>query len=434
MKTEVLIIGGGVAGLSLALTLARQRIPVVVVEREEGAGHLYKGELLQPKTLQIFKRLGMLERVKAEMYPLEAIHTREVGRGREELLHVLMDYSVLPEHAMAAMIPHDRLRELLLKEALTYETVQIVRPAVFLNLQTSYTARIKYQNEIHSITANMIVGAEGRGSKIRKIAGLTFKRQSYNHDFLTFSFACPPELTEGEMIADEQRFLGLFPLPDKRVRSVLQIRPGEYKQLKQAGPQAVHEHYARLEPRLDGYVQTVTDWKEIQLMVPVRQTVSRYFRSNLIVIGDAAHSVHPMAGEGMNLAIQDADILGKLIGWMYQTGKSTDYSLFHWFEDVRKRRVEYVSWLSHLFARMYSPTGRAWQRLRLSAIRALVQNERLHDQQMMNVSGLGLIPFQVKDGLHLFFRGKRTILQQHVFTKKDDYPWLATGGVNNDDN
>lgn len=434
MKTEVLIIGGGVAGLSLALKLARRSVPVIVVEREEGAGHLYKGELLQPKTLQIFERMDFLDRLEADMYPLEAVHTREVGRRGEELLHVLMDYSVLPEHAVASMVPHDRLRELLVKEALTYESFQIVRPAVFLDLQTSHTARIKYRDELHSITANIIVGADGRGSKIRKKAGLTFDIQSYNHDFLTFSFARPPELKEGEMIADEERFLGLFPLPDERVRSVLQIRPGEYKQLKQAGPSAVHEHYIRLEPRLDGYVQSVTDWKEIQLMVPVRETIHRYYRSNLIVIGDAAHSVHPMAGEGMNLAIQDADILGELISWMHQSGKSRDYTLFHWFEDVRKKRVEYISWLSHLFAKMYSPKGRVWQKLRLTAIRSLVNSRSLHDKQMLNISGLGLVPFQAKDGFHLFFRGKRKVLQQDVFTKKDDYPWQVTCGVNSDDN
>ncbi|MCM3760756.1 FAD-dependent monooxygenase [Alkalihalobacillus oceani] len=434
MKTEVLIIGGGVAGLSLALKLARRSVPVIVVEREEGAGHLYKGELLQPKTLQIFERLGFLDRLEADMYPLEAVHTREVGRRREELLHVRMDYSVLPEHAMAAMIPHDRLRELLVKEALACESFQLVRPAVFLDLETSHTARIKYRDELQSISANIIVGADGRGSRIRKKAGITFDIQSYNHDFLTFSFACPPELKEGEMIADEERFLGLFPLPGERVRSVLQIRPGEYKQLKQAGPSAVHEHYLRLEPRLDGYVQTVTEWKEIQLMVPVRETVHRYYRSNLIVIGDAAHSVHPMAGEGMNLAIQDADILGELISWMYQSGKSRDYTWFHWFEDVRKKRVEYISWLSHLFAKMYSPKGRAWQRLRMTAIRSLVNSRSLHDKQMLNISGLGLVPFRAKDGFHLFFRGKRKVLQQHVFTTKDDYPWQVTCGVNSDDN
>ncbi len=428
MKTDVLIIGGGVAGLSLALKLAKRNIDVTVVERDKGLGHIYKGELLQPKTLNIFDQLGIASVIHHHAKPLQQIVTKELNRKNVDKLQVIMDYKLLPTpFQSAAMIPHNRLKKLLLAEAKSYDCFHLIQPGIFLELKSSHQAVIKQGDKKIEIRANIMVGAEGRGSKIRKHAGLTLKTQKYNHDFLTFSFPAPPRLNHGEMIADEKRFLGLFPLPEDRVRTVLLIRPGEYKQFKQEGLQSVYDHYIRLQPSLDGYVQQVERWKDIQLMVPVRHTVNRYFDRNIIIIGDAAHSVHPMAGEGMNLAIQDADILGELISWMYETNQSEEYHLFRWFEEVRKKRVDYLSWLSHMSAIMYGFQGRIWQQVRIAAIKRLVGNQSLHAKHMLNVSGAGLWPFQASDGLKAISFGKSTIhhekIERHFFSKVNDYPW-----------
>ncbi|TWI59221.1 FAD-dependent oxidoreductase [Halalkalibacter nanhaiisediminis] len=428
MKVEVLIIGGGVAGLSLALKLVKQSISVMVVERDSGFGHIYKGELLQPKTLMIFNQLGLAPVLKPEVNPLQEIITKELNDKNEEMLNVVMSYRKLPTlFQSAAMIPHNRLKELLLKEAIAYDCFHLMQPATFLELKSNHQAIVKKEEETVVISANIIVGADGRGSKIRKSKNVSLKTQKYQHDFLTFSFPSPPNLNHGEMIADETRFLGLFPLPNQRVRTVLLIRPGEYKQFKQEGLQTVYDHYIRLQPKLDGYVQQVKKWKEIQLMMPIRHTVNRYFVDNIIIIGDAAHSVHPMAGEGMNLAIQDADILGELISWMYETNQATEYSLFQWFESVRKERVNYLSWLSHMSAYMYGIQGKGWQQLRVAAIKKLVETELLHVKHMLNISGAGLWPFQALDGLKALTSGKRTLhqkeIERHIFSTSSDYPW-----------
>ncbi|WP_368504235.1 FAD-dependent monooxygenase [Alkalihalophilus sp. As8PL] len=428
MKTDVFIAGGGVAGLSLALRLVKEGVSVIVVERQKGMGNVYKGELLQPKTLCIFEQLGIYPKIAKEIRPLEKIITKELNEKNEPLLEVVMDYTTLQTPInTAAMIPHNCLKEILLEEASKYGEFQLLQPATFLRKQSDHEVIVKQGKEEISIQANLIVGAEGRGSKVRNSVDIPLKKHSYSHQFLTVTFPSPPTLVHGEMIGNHERFLGLFPLPNNEVRSVLLIREGEYKEMKEEGLEAFYRAYKELKPDLEGFVDQVGSWKDIQLMIPVRHTVSHYVEGNVIVIGDAAHSVHPMAGEGMNLAIQDADTLGDLIAWMYQHQLEGDYTQLKWFERVRKERVEYLSWLSHQSALVYNLSGNLSQKLRIKAIKRLANNRRLHDKQMLNIAGVGLWKFGVIDGLSALGLGKRqlseNVINKYLFSKEDDYPW-----------
>ncbi|MFP3422017.1 FAD-dependent monooxygenase, partial [Bacillus sp. SIMBA_161] len=89
------------------------------------------------------------------------------------------------------------------------------------------------------------------------------------------------------------------------------------------------------------------------LMIPVMYHAASYVKGNKAIIGDAAHAVHPMAGEGMNMAIQDADVLGELAADMLAE-KKTDTANLKWYEKVRYRRADHVIQLSHLAALAYS--------------------------------------------------------------------------------
>ncbi len=102
-------------------------------------------------------------------------------------------------------------------------------------------------------------------------------------------------------------------------------------------------------------------------MVPIRQHTDRYVKDSFVLIGDAAHSVHPMAGEGMNLAIQGADVLGELLGDMYETGNQDQVKWLEEYENVRKKRVKSIMDLSHMGGVVYGKSGVAWQRSRALA-------------------------------------------------------------------
>uniref|UniRef100_UPI0006D236A4 FAD-dependent oxidoreductase n=1 Tax=Bacillus sp. JCM 19041 TaxID=1460637 RepID=UPI0006D236A4 len=288
-------------------------------------------------------------------------------------------------------------------------------------------AIIKRNGEERSIEADYIIGAEGLSSKIRTHINATRPRELYNHDFLTVSFPGPSELSIGEMISTQDRFLGLFPLPNNDVRTVYLVRKGEFKEMRKRSLDEFHRRYLSLYPELDGYVQKVQSWKDIQLMVPIKQHASHYVKGHFALIGDAAHSVHPMAGEGMNLAIQDADVLGELIGDMYEANQQHDPNRLRYYEQVRRIRVSAILRLSHLGGLVYGRSGAIWQKNRSFFIKRLIQNKTLLSKYMFNISGLGVWPFSINEVIRLFKSENEQSLQQKMnkrtFTEEADYPW-----------
>ncbi|MCP8967665.1 FAD-dependent monooxygenase [Ectobacillus ponti] len=431
MGSHVLISGGGIAGLTLALKLLQQGLAVTLAEKEGKPSVKYKGELLQPKSLELLDGLGLLAEVRQKGYPLyttaiieELPHRKETIVFRYDLLQSSYNY--------ALMIPHEALKGIILAQAQKYAGFRYLQPAKFLSFGETgprkRTAVIGMKDGAElRLEADFFVGAEGRQSPVRTNLGIGLRTASYNHHFLTVSFPRPPSLTEAEMLVRGHYFLGLFPLPEERVRTVFLIKPKEYKQLRKQGLQAVYKQYCSFYPELDGYVQSIGSWKDIQLMIPVRHNAKQYVKGNCIIIGDAAHSVHPMAGEGMNLAIQDAYTLGELLGWMYGQDK-LDPEHLQWFERVRKPRAEYVSRLSHQSALAYSYSLPPWSWFRARVLKRMEQSEAMHTKQMLNISGLGIwketwLDRFVQAGLLPMSLLGSPEQQQHFFTPERDYPW-----------
>ena len=245
-------------------------------------------------------------------------------------------------------------------------------------------APLQRGKETFDVEADFFIGAEGRTSVTRKAMDIQIKQTMYNHHFLTVTFPRAENFKDGKIISTYNRFLGLFPLPDQQVRSVYLIPEGDYQELKKKPISHFHKLYTDLAPVVDGYVQQLQDWKKIQLMIPVMYHAPAYVKNNKAIIGDAAHAVHPMAGEGMNMAIQDADILGELLADMKASGKLAAENL-SWYEQVRYRRAEHVLQLSHLAALAYSFPFRTVSYLRQKTFERMEEDPVLHFKQMLNV-------------------------------------------------
>ncbi|QFT88475.1 Pentachlorophenol 4-monooxygenase [Bacillus sp. THAF10] len=433
MKTNVLVIGGGVGGLAVALKLAKCGVGVTVVEQVKGSPHMYKGELVQPKTIAIFKRMDILDKILENGHKINKIDLVEKDKTQKNIPS--MSYNILPEpYNYALMIPHETLKKIMLQEALKYPSFKYIQPARFIGFEDK-KAVVKINKEETHIQADYFIGAEGRKSKVRESLDISMKEKKYDHHFLTVTFPRPDHLLEGKIISTDDTFLGLFPLPNKLVRTVYLIPKGSYKKMVQEGIDSFYRRYLELCPELDGYVQQVDSWKKIQLMIPVHYHTASYFKGNVALLGDAAHSVHPMAGEGMNLAIQDGDVLGELLCWMYDQS-NLDSSHLTYYEMVRKPRVKYVLKLSHLSALAYSKPLKNFVSWRSKVLHQLTNDPILHRKHMLNISGLGIwkesivdraiqsgvVPKRKKskgDGLDI----------DHLYTEKDDYPWRTEGGT-----
>ncbi|WP_280770913.1 FAD-dependent oxidoreductase [Salipaludibacillus daqingensis] len=440
-RYDVVIIGGGVGGLTLSVKLAKANINVLLIEKTKQPGKIYKGELLQPKSLEGFLEMGISEPIVAESLSLPIIHTYEMKQKHdgslEKALYIPLEYdrlySPFPE---ARMIPHEKLKAILLNEAKSYTSFEYWNPATFQKFtktdeknQQYDRAEVRYNDEVMEVEADYFVGAEGRSSLMRKAMNQHVVTTQYNHQFLTVTFPRPENFLEARMYASHDSFIGLFPLPDNQVRSVMLIKPGQYKKMKKEGIHTFHEPFKRFEPDLYEDVQSIQTWKDIQLMIPIRHNIHQYVKGNAVIIGDAAHTVHPMAGEGMNLAIQDAVVLGELLVWMFQEQRFESHYL-KYYEKVRKKRSDRLSRLSHMSALAYTWPFKWYQKSRMFALKRLERHPILHYKHMLNISGVGWWPYSIVDGFR--FLGPRnaylksrfnTKKKAVIFSEQDDYPW-----------
>ncbi|WP_201714919.1 FAD-dependent oxidoreductase [Rossellomorea arthrocnemi] len=437
MKTNVFISGGGIGGLTLGLKLAQCDIDVTVVERLPGRGSVYKGELLQPKSLEIFDSLGVLDSVLQYGHTISELELIELKRAKSKAEHSTMSYSILPTpYPFSLMIHHETLKDILRKKGEAYPSFHYRRNTVCKKINgqtvTIRDRETKAEQEIHS---DFIIGAEGRNSVTRDYMEVEVKEKKYNHHFLTVTFPRPKELVKGRIISTYQSFLGLFPLPNNEVRSVYLIPAGEYKTLRKKPVSEFHKLYIEMCPDLDGYVNQIEDWKKIQLMVPLKYHADIYVKNHLALIGDAAHTVHPMAGEGMNMAIQDGSILGELLCDMYAEEKLNPSNL-EWYPKVRKKRVAHQMHLSHLSALVYSYPYRPVGWLRNKSLQRMERDSISHYKQMLNISGLGmwretLFDRMIQGGMLPIRHDSLTEEEKTstAFTEDQDYPWKGKEGL-----
>ncbi|MGN7177770.1 FAD-dependent oxidoreductase [Cytobacillus sp. SAFR-174] len=425
LNTEVAIIGGGIGGLTLGLKLAQANLDVTVLEKLDAPSSVYKGELLQPKSLKIFNQLGALDEILDNGFSFSRIAFEE---GEKEFA---MDYSILPgNYDYSLMIEHERLKGILLNQALQYSNFHYLSGSLAKGYDKGQLlVERKDVKEQLTVRADFFIGAEGRNSITRKEMNSKIKKIEYNHQFLTVTFPRPQSLEEGKIISKDERFLGLFPLPDAKVRSVYLIPEGTYKEHLKKGIHYFHKNYVELFPELEGYVTRLKNWKDIQLMIPTAFYADKYVDGRLAILGDAAHTVHPMAGEGMNMAIQDADVLGELLAEMYASGRFSPDKL-KWYEKVRKPRAENMISLSHLSAIAYSYSNRVITGIRRKGLKQIERDKTLQYKQMLNVSGLGYWPESLWDRLIQagMLPARKTELSaadksHYFYTEKEDYPW-----------
>ncbi|MCC5804614.1 FAD-dependent oxidoreductase [Rossellomorea vietnamensis] len=431
MKTNVFISGGGIGGLTLGLKLARCNIDVTIVERLPGPGSVYKGELLQPKSLEIFDSLGVIDDVFQNGHSISDLELIELRRAKSKADHSTMSYSILPTpYPFSLMIHHETLKDILRQKGEEYPSFHYRANTVCKKINghtvTVEDRETKAETEIHS---DFIIGAEGRSSVTRDYMEVDVKEKKYNHHFLTITFPRPKEMVKGRIISTYQSFLGLFPLPDDEVRSVYLIPAGEYKTLRKKPISEFHKLYIEMCPDLDGYVNQIEDWKKIQLMVPLKYHAETYVKDHFALIGDAVHTVHPMAGEGMNMAIQDGSILGELLCDMYKEGK-LDPANLEWYPKVRKKRVAHQMHLSHLSALVYSYPYRPVGWLRNKSLQRMERDSISHYKQMLNISGLGmwretLYDRMIQGGVLPIRHDSLTDEEKSTttFTENQDYPW-----------
>jgi 2-polyprenyl-6-methoxyphenol hydroxylase-like FAD-dependent oxidoreductase len=309
LDTTVLIIGGGPAGTLLGYLLARRGQDVTVVEREDTLARDFRGETVAAPSVLTLRRLGF----GADLERLGYLCTNGVTMWMEGRRVFHVDYRRFPIGQVPIDIPQPTMIGMFLDAAKTY-------PTFHHHPGTRFTGLIERDGRVlgatvqsrsggpTTIRARLVVGADGRFSKVRRTAGLPANVQPMARDFLSFKLPRPDGWgLQAELVVDHDRHLVVLPTFPDYLRVGHNLPKRGLGELRAAGFDAFKQGILDLSGRLAPIVHDhLGSWADTSFLEIFTAEVPQWTKDGLVLIGDASHTCTPILGQGVNLAIQDA--------------------------------------------------------------------------------------------------------------------------------
>lgn len=310
MRVHTLISGAGPTGLTLAIDLARRGIPVRIVDKAVRHATGSRGDGLQPRTLEVFDDLGIIDRVLQAGAPQPVVIAYRAGAPVRELR---MTDPKPPSSAVPYPNPWTLGQadtEAILRARLADFGVEVelaTESAAFVADDAGVTATLAHAGTTEIVRADYLIGADGAHSLVRRTLGIEFDGSTDESTRLLLGDVRADALdhTHGHWFASADAATGIVfsPLPGRRHFQVgMPLRAGLEPGLGLL-QDAVDTYSGRSDIRL-------TDLAWCTVWRPNIRLARRFRSGRVLLAGDAAHVHPPTGGQGLNTGIQDAYNLG----------------------------------------------------------------------------------------------------------------------------
>lgn len=357
LTTDVLIVGAGPVGLTAAIVLVQHGHEVTVVDRQAEGTNTSRAAVVHPHTLELLEPYGVVADLVAR-----GVHTPTFAiRDRDDLL-IAVPFSQLPTRYPYTLMISQADTEAFLLNRLEELGGKVVRPASVIGIQQTADQAMATFADGQQIRARYLIGADGMHSTVREHAGIAFNGGTYGESFALADVRLSGGVAAG--IPNDQVILyfspaGLVvvaPLPDGMYRIVATV---------DEAPQ--HPDVAFVQSLLDerGPVAEPAVVEEVVWgsRFRVHHRVADAFRDHRILLaGDAAHVHSPAGGQGMNLGIEDAVVLGEHLAQVLDAG--ADNAVLDGYAATRR----------HTARRVVSMTSRLTELATASARRRPLRN------------------------------------------------------------
>ena len=335
LRTTCVIAGGGPAGVMLGLLLARQRMPVLVLEKHSDFLRDFRGDTVHPSTLHLMQQLGLLD----EFLRCPHQEVEEIGANVGGQTYRVADFRRLPVPArFIALMPQWDFLEFVSRAAARFPGFELMRSTEVTGLieEGGRVVGVEAQGVAGKlrIRADLVVGADGRYSRVRESAALARIESPAPIDVLWLRIpraATDPAQTLGYF--NYGRMIVLLQRDDYWQCAVL-IRKGQFEEIRSQGLARFREDLVRVVPHLAQRVDSVTGWDQVKLLTVQVDRLRSWWKPGLLCIGDAAHAMSPVGGVGINLAIQDAVAAANRLAAPLRDGRVADAHL----ASVQQRR------------------------------------------------------------------------------------------------
>ena len=313
-RTTCCIVGGGPAGGVLALLLARRGVNVTLLEAHLDFDREFRGDTIHPSVMEIMDQLGLAERL------LELRHTKVRSATVQTVAGPFtpLDFSHLKtKYPYITMMPQTSFLEFITGEAERYPNFRLSMGSRVRELveEDGVVRGVRYEGEDRwrEVRAVLTVGADGRGSRLRRLAGFEPVKTSPPMDVLWFKLPREKDDPEGAMGRVGRGHIAILLDRYEYWQAGYVITKGTFPDLRQEGIGALRRSFAELVPEFADRVEHLEDWKQVSLLSVESSRCPRWYKPGLLLIGDAAHVMSPVGGVGINYAIQDAVVAANVL-------------------------------------------------------------------------------------------------------------------------
>ncbi|HEY0626116.1 MAG TPA: FAD-dependent monooxygenase [Allosphingosinicella sp.] len=390
-RADVIILGGGLVGLTLAVALDRHGLSSIVVDPADPEKQLapaYDGRAtaVASASYRMLEAIGVAERLEGEGCPIRAIR---VSDGLEP--GGLLFEPPLDDDPLGMMFENRRLRGALRGCAMAAENVTLLMPGRAAEVVRDGTGVRVALEDSRVVTAPLLIGAEGRNSPTRQAAQIPLARWSYDHVAIVATVT--HELSHENVAYEIFYPAGPF--------AILPMLPGEDGLFRSAIVWSVHKDDApaiidlperaiaeEIEKRMGGFlgqVGTAGPRWSYPLGFHHAATITA---ERLALAGDAAHGIHPIAGQGLNLGFRDAAALAQVLVEGARLGMDLgDAQLLTRYERWRSLDTFMVASATDGLTRLYGIPGRTASAIRRFGMGAVQRIGPLKDRLMAEARG-----------------------------------------------
>lgn len=365
---DIIIVGGGMVGASLACALAETGIRIALIDAQPFHEGIVVGESFDPRvsaiteaSRQFFIELGVWNAIAeqrccayTDMEVWEADGTGRIHFGAADIHAECLGHIIENSIILGAL--HQRLR--------ACPSVELVAPAKLVALHPPvHESPVKIELEDgRSLNSKLLVAADGANSKVRELAGFDTREWDYQHHAIVTTAKCSKPHRNTAI----QRFM------DSGVLAFLPLH-------NSAAPRADAQHYcsivwsvlperaqelmaqddetfaANLQASIEGQLGKVESVDKRFSFALRQRHAKHYVQPGIALMGDAAHSIHPLAGQGVNLGFLDAQVLANVIHCAYQRGD--DISDARILRRYQRRRIGHnlgMMGMMEAFKRLYA--------------------------------------------------------------------------------
>ena len=363
MRFDVIVVGGGAVGASIAraarghsVALVAGAAPAEIPKASQGFdARVYA---LSPGSVEFLRSIRVWDAIAPER--LTPIHAMRVF-GDSQDARIEFDSYRAGVSELAWIVEDGALQAALWNSLRSQDNVELVVPARCVSVDLGETVRLGLADG-RLLEADLLVGADGADSFVRSAAGIAANEKPYGQTAVVANFGCerPHENTAFQWFQGGP-VLALLPLPGDRLSMVWSVPEQSAARLMAMDSESLGSEVSAASNRLLGALTT----ESAPQAYPLRRiSAGRMVGPRLALAGDAAHVIHPLAGQGLNLGLQDARSLSEILRGREPVRAAGDPRLLRRYERDRSEAVLAMGSAVHGLQALFEAENPAVRRLR----------------------------------------------------------------------